>query len=176
MTTRNQAPPYSSSQTSTASPQSTTNCKTCTPHTPVSLFSDAHSLADHLALATLFPVIMPDLFNNDPVPMTMTEGPQLNLTSWFARHPTWQIDRVVEQTLLYMQTQLGVERIGAVGYCLGGKHVARFMADGKGIELGFVAHPANLTDEEVQAIAGPASVAAGGMSSSFPLIDFSWDV
>ena len=119
---------------------------------------------------------MPDLFNNDPVPMTMTEGPQLNLTDWFARHPTWQIDQVVEQTIHYMEVQLGVKRFGAVGYCLGGKHVARFMADGKGIGLGFVAHPANMTDGEVQAIAGPVSVAAGGISTSFPLMDFSWVV
>jgi dienelactone hydrolase len=116
---------------------------------------------------------MPDLFNNDPVPMTMTEGPQLNLTEWFARHPTWQIDQVVEQTIRYMQTQLGDTRIGAVGYCLGGKHVARFMTSGKGIDLGFVAHPANLTDEEIQAIARPISVAAGGMFTSYPATTFS---
>lgn len=105
---------------------------------------------------------MPDLFNGDPVPMTMTEGPQLNLAEWFARHPMWQIDQVVEQTLLYMEGQLGAMRIGAVGYCLGGKHVARFMANDKGIGMGFVAHPGNLTDEEVKAIAEPISIAAGG--------------
>lgn len=68
-----------------------------------------------------------------------------------------------------MQTQLGITRIGAVGYCLGGKHVARFMTSDKGIDFGFVAHPANLTDEEVQAIARPISVAAGGMSLPIPL-------
>lgn len=101
--------------------------------------------------------------------MTMTEGPQLNLTEWFARHPTWQIDQVIEQTLLHMEVQLGVKRIGAVGYCLGGKHVVRFMANGKGIDLGFVAHPANMTDEEVQAIAEPTSIAAGGRTLSIPL-------
>lgn len=106
---------------------------------------------------------MPDLFNGDAVPMAMREGPQLNLTEWRARHPTYQIDQVIEQTIRYMKAQLGVKRIGAVGYCLGGKHVPRFMASGKGIELGFIAHPANLTNEEIGAIAGPISIAAGGM-------------
>jgi hypothetical protein len=54
-----------------------------------------------------------------------------------------------------------------------GKHVARFMTSGKGIDLGFVAHPANLTDEEIQAIARPISVAAGGMFTSYPATTFS---
>ncbi len=104
---------------------------------------------------------MPDLFNGDAVPMAMAEGPQLNLTEWRARHPTWQIDQIIEQTIVYMRS-LGINRIGAVGYCLGGKHVPRFMAPGKGIDLGFIAHPANLTSDEIQAISGPISIAAGG--------------
>lgn len=120
------------------------------------------SLADRLAVGAAHPVIMPDLFKGDAVPMAMAEGPQLNLTQWRARHPTWQVDQVIEQTITYMRSQLGINRIGAVGYCLGGKHVPRFMAAGQGIDLGFIAHPANLTNEEIQAIAGPISIAAGG--------------
>lgn len=105
---------------------------------------------------------MPDLFFGDAVPMEMREGPALNLTDWRARHPTYEVDRVIERTITYMKSQLGIKRIGAVGYCLGGKHVPRFMAQGKGIDLGFIAHPANLTNEEIKAIVGPISVAAGG--------------
>lgn len=123
-----------------------------------------HRLADQLARATAVQVILPDLFQGDAVPMAMAEGPQLNLTEWRARHPTFQTDQVIEQTINYMKSQLGVTRIGAVGYCLGGKHVPRFMASGKGIDLGFIAHPANLTTDEIRAIAGPISIAAGGMS------------
>ncbi|KAF3004284.1 hypothetical protein E8E13_008498 [Curvularia kusanoi] len=123
-------------------------------------------LADNLALATV-PVIMPDLFSGDAVPMAMREGPALNLTDWRARHPTYEIDQVVEQTIEYMKSSLGVRRIGAVGYCLGGKHVPRFMAAGKGIERGFIAHPANLTAEEISAVVGPISVAAGELDNLF---------
>lgn len=38
--------------------------------------------------------------------------------------------------------------------------------------LGSIAHPANLTDEEVRAIAGPVGGAAGGVSASFSLMGF----
>ncbi|KAJ8110132.1 hypothetical protein OPT61_g6944 [Boeremia exigua] len=122
-------------------------------------------LADQIASKT-HRVIMPDLFNGDAVPMAMAEGPQLNLTEWRARHPTEEIDQIIEQTIVYMRS-LGITRIGAVGYCLGGKHVPRFMAAGKGIDLGFIAHPANLTNDEIQAISAPISIAAGELDTLF---------
>ncbi|PVI06423.1 alpha/beta-hydrolase [Periconia macrospinosa] len=121
-------------------------------------------LADKIAL-TNYRVVMPDLFNGDPVPMSMREGtPALNLTDWWARHPVSEIDAIVASTIVYIkESEIGgdAQKLGAVGYCLGGKHVPRFMATGKGIDVGFIAHPANLTTDEVQAISGPISIAAG---------------
>jgi dienelactone hydrolase len=105
---------------------------------------------------------MPDLFNGDPVSTALAEGPALDLAAWRARHPTGAIDQIVDSTIGYIRGQLGASRIGAVGYCLGGKHVPRAMAAGAGIDVGFIAHPANLTAAEIQAIAGPISIAAGG--------------
>ena len=113
---------------------------------------------------------MPDLFNGDPVSTALAEGPALDLAAWRERHPTSSIDRVVDLTVAYIRGQLGVNRLGAVGYCLGGKHVPRAMTVGAGIDVGFIAHPANLTDGEIRGIAGPISIAAGGvLILSFPL-------
>ncbi|CAI6337293.1 unnamed protein product [Periconia digitata] len=119
-------------------------------------------LADQMALAK-YHVIMPDLFNGDPVPMSMREGtPALNITEWRARHPISEIDSIVASTIAYIKSQpSSSQKLGAVGYCLGGKHVPRFMATGRGIDVGFIAHPSNLTTEEVQAISGPISIAVG---------------
>lgn len=115
-----------------------------------------------MALAN-YRVVMPDLFRGDPVPMSMQEGaPTLNLTDWRARHPVSEIDDIVASTITYIKGELGARKVGAVGYCLGGKHVPRFMAAGKGVDVGFIAHPSNLTTEEVQSISGPISIAAGG--------------
>jgi dienelactone hydrolase len=105
---------------------------------------------------------MPDLFAGDPVSTALVEGPALDLVAWRERHPTFAIDRIVDSTIKYIREQYGVSRLGAVGYCLGGKHVPRAMVAGAGIDVGFIAHPANLTGDEIKGIAGPISIAAGG--------------
>ncbi|KAF2468294.1 alpha/beta-hydrolase [Lindgomyces ingoldianus] len=123
-------------------------------------------LADSIARAN-YNVIMPDLFNGDAVPVTSSEGPALNLTDWRARHPTAEIDRIIGEIIAYMRNSLGVKRIGAVGYCFGGKYVPRFLSEGKGIDVGFIAHPSSLEAAEIQGIAGPISIAAGELDSAF---------
>ncbi|KAF1961953.1 dienelactone hydrolase family protein [Byssothecium circinans] len=126
-------------------------------------------LADHIAKAN-YPVIIPDLFAGDPVPVEVPEGsPAFNITEWWTRHPVSSIDAIVASTISYIQSELGGQRIGAVGYCLGGKYVPRFMAAerGPGIDVGFIAHPSNLTPEEISAIGGPISLATGQFDPSF---------
>lgn len=67
-----------------------------------------------------------------------------------------------------MKTNLGAKKVGAVGYCFGGRYVARFLATGKGLDAGFVAHPTATTTEEFQAVAGPFSIGAAGKSQPHP--------
>jgi dienelactone hydrolase len=64
---------------------------------------------------------------------------------------------------------LGATRVGAVGYCFGGKYVSRWLAAGRGIDVGFVAHPSNLLEAEIRAVTGPLSIAAGSKSFPYPL-------
>jgi dienelactone hydrolase len=54
-----------------------------------------------------------------------------------------------------------------IGYCFGGKYVPRFLASGKGIDVGFIAHPSSLEASEIQGIAGPISIAAGELDAAF---------
>ncbi|KAF2710048.1 alpha/beta-hydrolase [Pleomassaria siparia CBS 279.74] len=122
-------------------------------------------LADSLARAGYL-VIFPDLFKGDAVPVSSPEG-TLNLTEWRTRHPTEEIDSIVASTITYIRSELGVQRIGGVGYCFGGKYVPRFLADGKGIDVGFIAHPSGLLATEIQSIAGPISIAAGELDTAF---------
>jgi len=120
-------------------------------------------LADSIAKAGYL-VVLPDLFKGDAIPLQTPER-GLNLTEWFSRHPTAEIDSIIESTIKYIRTELGSKKVGGVGYCLGGKYVPRFLAEGKGLDAGFIAHPSNLELLEIQAIAHPISMAAGGMSS-----------
>ncbi|KAF2270496.1 alpha/beta-hydrolase [Lojkania enalia] len=122
-------------------------------------------LADSIAKAGYL-VIMPDLFKGDAIPVTTPEG-GLNLTEWRARHPTAEIDSIIASTISYMRNELGATRIGGVGYCFGGKYVPRFLAEGKGLDVGFIAHPSSLETAEIQGIAGPITIAAGELDGAF---------
>lgn len=114
------------------------------------------SLADSFA-ANDYLVVVPDLFNGE----TVQEGPGVDLSEFSARHPPEKIDRIINVTVNYLREKVGVERLGGVGYCFGGRYVPRFLAEGQGIDVGFVAHPSFLTQSEIQSIANPISIAAG---------------
>lgn len=116
-------------------------------------------LADSLA-ANDYLVVMPDLFNGDAISVEEQEA-GLNLTEWRALHPTSEIDRIINTTIGYMKSQLQVEKIGGLGFCFGGKYVPRFLTTNGGIDLGFIAHPSSLTEQEIGGITKGISIAAG---------------
>lgn len=108
--------------------------------------------------------------NNLLVPLEAFGSPTFNMTAWRERHPPARIDEIVATTIASMRDTLGVTKIGAVGYCFGGKYVARFLAPGKGLDAGFTAHPSGVVAEEWAAIAAPLSIAFGELDgSSTPL-------
>jgi dienelactone hydrolase len=117
-------------------------------------------LADSYARAGYLTVI-PDLFAGDAIPSDIPES-QLNLTAWFPNHQPANVEPVIEKTIAYLRDDLGIQTIGAVGYCFGGRYVARFLAEGKGVDLGFTAHPSVLSNAEIAQIVNPISIAAGG--------------
>lgn len=117
-------------------------------------------LADSIA-SNGYLVLVPDLFNGDPVGVEEQEA-GLNLTEWRALHPQSAIETVINSTIQYARNELGIKKLGGVGYCFGGKYVGRWLkGDDSGLDVGFVAHPSNLLETEIQAIAGPLSIAAG---------------
>jgi dienelactone hydrolase len=91
-----------------------------------------------------------------------------NLKEWLGNHPTTVIEPVLDAVIKSLKSEHGISRIGAVGYCFGGKYVVRYLASGKGVDAGFVAHPSFVTPEEVEAITGPLSIAAPETDIIFP--------
>jgi dienelactone hydrolase len=122
-------------------------------------------LADTMARAGYL-VVLPDYYKNDAVPKNTTG---FDLNTWVARHPPAVVDPIIDATIKYMRGELGVKNIGVVGYCFGGRYVARFLAPGKGIQAGFTAHPSMVEKAEWQGITGPLSIAAAGTFSFFLL-------
>lgn len=124
------------------------------------------SLQDDLARAGYL-VVGADYFRGDPSPSDLA-NPNFNRTAWSLRHTVSDVDSIITNTISYLRNTAGVKRIGAVGYCFGGRYVARFLAAGKGVDAGFFAHPSLLTIDEAKNVSKPISVAGAEVDTMFP--------
>nr|XP_036583963.1 dienelactone hydrolase family protein [Colletotrichum truncatum]KAF6793222.1 dienelactone hydrolase family protein [Colletotrichum truncatum] len=115
-------------------------------------------LADSFARAG-FVTVAPDLFDGKPAPEDINV-PGFNTTEFLAQHGTNVTDPIVANAIQYLRKELGVAKVAATGYCFGGRYAFRELAEGKGADVAFAAHPSLLTDDEIKAITRPASVAA----------------
>lgn len=64
---------------------------------------------------------MPDLFHGDPVPLNNRPA-SFDLMSWLKGPPGHlanRVEPVVQAILKEMKSNMGCERVGAVGYCFG---------------------------------------------------------
>lgn len=101
---------------------------------------------------------MPDIFRGDPAPHDIT----FDAEEFLAKHTTETVDPIIDTTLRYMRDQLLFDRVAVTGYCFGGRYAFRSLAEGRGGNIVFAAHPSFLQDDEVSSISGPASIAAAG--------------
>ncbi|KAJ4176887.1 hypothetical protein NW759_017487, partial [Fusarium solani] len=122
-------------------------------------------LADALAEKGYF-TVLPDLFSGDPVPFEPYLAGKFDIQEWGSRHSTAHVDPIVEKVIRHLREKLGIEKIAAVGYCFGGKWVARYLRVGK-IDVGYTAHPSFISREELENIQGPLSIAAAGIDQIF---------
>lgn len=126
-----------------------------------------------------------DLFKGDPVPADALSDPNsmFNMTAWRERHPQAAVEAIIESAINTIRTDYNATRVGSVGYCFGksmlrhlqraltesvqgGKYVARFLAEGKGLDAGFTAHPSAVLAEEWGGIVKPISIAFGELDES----------
>lgn len=121
---------------------------------------DKHSIADQFA-ANGYYTIIPDVFRGNEIPFPMPEDFDF---------PTWKtnkmpregdVDPIYASIIKYLRGELGVKRLGGVGYCFGGKYVCRWLKPG-GLDAAFTAHPSFVEVEELKGIQGPLSIAAAG--------------
>ncbi|KAJ5203456.1 hypothetical protein N7449_005535 [Penicillium cf. viridicatum] len=129
------------------------------------IYINAQLLADEFA-NNGYLTIIPDIFQGDQISVSDMQSGKADLASWLPNHQPANIEPVVESTIKYARETLGVKKIGAVGYCFGGKYVCRNLKPGK-IEVGYTAHPSFITHEELSAIKGPFSIAAAETDSIF---------
>ena len=80
-----------------------------------------------------------------------------------------QVDPIIDSCIVEMRTKYGCKKIGAVGYCFGGKYVIRHLQpqDGK-LDAGYTAHPSFVDEAELKDMKGPLSIAAAETDQIFP--------
>ena len=79
-------------------------------------------------------------------------------------------DPIVELGIKTLRSTFNISKIASAGYCFGAKYSFRFATEekraaGVGVDVVIVAHPTNVTDDEIKARVAPASIAAGRMLS-----------
>lgn len=123
-------------------------------------FINVQLIADQFAANGYFAVV-PDLFNGNVVPINPPEG--FDLMKWVQEEMPQvpKVDPIIENVIKHLRGELGVKRLGGVGYCFGGKYVCRWLKEGS-LDVGYTAHPSWISVEELQAIKGPLSIAAAG--------------
>ncbi|KAI1491572.1 dienelactone hydrolase [Biscogniauxia mediterranea] len=125
-------------------------------------FINNQLLADNFAANGYF-VVMPDLFQGDAVSLNRPDD--FDVDAWLKNHLPKHIDPVIS-TILQEMSRIGCKKIGAAGYCLGGRYVARFLKPDI-FQAGFVAHPSNMEAEDVLEVEGPLSLACADNDDTF---------
>ncbi|CAD6446411.1 e84c1094-68a5-49c8-bf2c-aa1d5b99cbe2 [Sclerotinia trifoliorum] len=137
----------------------------------IGIWQNSQLMADQFAANGYYTVI-PDMFNGDPIPLNRPDS--FDFMQWINKgsdgnnpHTYAYIDPVIEKSIEFLKSK-GYTKIGAAGYCFGAKYVVRFLAEGKGVDVGYVAHPSFVEEQELSAIKGPLSIAAAETDEIFP--------
>jgi len=130
----------------------------------IGIWQNSQLIADQFA-ANGYYTLIPDLFDGDA--LSLNRPKDFDFQAWRGRHPAEKVDKYIEAAITDLKGK-GFKKIGAVGYCFGAKSVVRFMAKGKGVDVGYVAHPSFVDEEELAAITGPLSIAAAETDGIFP--------
>ncbi|KAH8897554.1 alpha/beta-hydrolase [Thozetella sp. PMI_491] len=126
------------------------------------LLADSFARAGYLTIA-------PDLFNSTPASADRPLG-----SNFTASHGPEATDPLLAATIDYMRNTLGIKKIGATGYCFGGRYAFRLLGvtgpsgSGRGVDAAFAAHPSLWQDDEVLAIKGPVSIGEAESDSANP--------
>ncbi|EXB95842.1 hypothetical protein L484_010041 [Morus notabilis] len=104
-------------------------------------------LADKVAEAGQFLVVVPDFFYGDPLDLG---NPQIDRNSWSKAHPKDKGYEDAKQVVASLKSK-GVSAVGAAGFCWGGCVVVK-LASSTDIQAAVVLHPGWLTDEEINEV------------------------
>ncbi|KAI1347073.1 dienelactone hydrolase [Xylaria sp. FL0043] len=124
-------------------------------------------LADSFGRAGYF-VVAPDLFNGTPSTLDLNEMSPTQLKTFLATATEEDTDNLIAVGVDYLQNVKNITKIATTGYCFGGRYAFRWLSEGRGVSVGFAAHPSNLQNPEITAITGAMAVAAADGDTMMP--------
>jgi len=135
----------------------------------IGIWQNSKLMADQFA-ANGYTTLLVDLFNGDARSLNLPAG--FDPAAWLQKgstgdnpHTPSAVDPIVIDAIAYMRSELGCKKIGAMGYCFGAKYVARHYKSG--IDVGYMAHPSYVDEDELLSITGPLSIAAAEIDTIF---------
>ncbi|KAM5350838.1 hypothetical protein ACJ41O_007343 [Fusarium nematophilum] len=139
----------------------------------IGIWENSKLTADELAENGYVCMVI-DIFNGDAIELNNLGN--TDIKDWVARgsdgnnpHTPEAIDPIVVAAIGTLKEDFGAKRIGALGYCFGAKYAVRHYRNG--INVGYLAHPSFVTEEELGTITGPLSIAAADVDDIFPDVD-----
>ncbi|KAL2152807.1 hypothetical protein VTH82DRAFT_3962 [Thermothelomyces myriococcoides] len=136
----------------------------------IGIWQNSKLLADQFA-ANGYLTLLLDVFNKDAIPLNRPPG--FDLMKWLNEgsdgknpHTKEAVDPIVVDGIKELKEKYGITKLGAVGYCFGAKYVVRHYKNG--INVGYIAHPSFVEEEELAAISGPLAISAAETDTIFP--------
>ncbi|KAF3068362.1 Protein AIM2 [Daldinia childiae] len=136
----------------------------------ISIWQNSRLMADQYAANGYLTLII-DPFKGDALSLNRPDG--FDFVSWLSKgstgdnpHTKEAVDPIIEAAIQYLTIVKGFKKLGAVGYCFGAKYVARHFKNG--IQVGFMAHPSFVDEDELAGFKAPLSIAAAETDQIFP--------
>ncbi|ORY61800.1 dienelactone hydrolase [Pseudomassariella vexata] len=135
----------------------------------ICIWQNSKLMADQYA-ANGYLCLIIDVFNGDP--LSLNRSDDFDFIAWLTKgstgdnpHTAEHVDPIVKEAIKYLTEEKGIKKLGAVGYCFGAKYVARHYPS---IQVGFMAHPSFVDEDEFRAFKAPLSIAAAETDAIFP--------
>jgi dienelactone hydrolase len=127
-------------------------------------FVNSRVVADAIAAASGLPVFVPDLLGADAVAPDGFD--RATFPAWRERHGDAQTRPLAEAAIAALRAR-GFARVGAIGYCWGGRYAALAAAAGAA-DAYAVAHPSFTTAADYAALRQPALLLLAEVDAAFP--------
>ncbi|KAK9945382.1 hypothetical protein M0R45_010902 [Rubus argutus] len=120
-------------------------------------------IADKVARAAGFHVVVPDFFYGDPYNPNNT---QRNMSVWLQAHGSDKGFKDAKHVIAALRNK-GVSRIGAAGFCWGGKVVVE-LSKTDYIKAAVLLHPSRVTVDDIKEVKDPIAILSAEFDKALP--------